>query len=103
MKKVSSDNVPHLRKKDSATQLIVDGQPFIMLGGQVHNSSSSSLAYMEPIWPQLASLGLNTVFAPVSWELVEPEEGKFSFELVDGSIKGARRHGLRLVFLWFGT
>jgi hypothetical protein len=103
LKKVSSDNVPHLRKKDSATQLIVDGQPFIMLGGQVHNSSSSSLAYMEPIWPQLASLGLNTVFAPVSWELVEPEEGKFSFELVDGSIKGARRHGLRLVFLWFGT
>lgn len=81
----------------------MDGQPFIMLAGQVHNSSSSSLTYMEPIWSRLVSLGLNTVIAPVYWELVEPEEGKFNFELVDGLIKGARQHSLRLVFLWFAT
>lgn len=84
-------------------QLIVDEKPFIVLGGEVHNSSSSSLAYMEPIWPRLVYLNLNTVLLPISWELIEPEEGKFDFTLVNGLIEGARRHNLKVIFLWFGT
>ncbi|MGH7866342.1 MAG: DUF5597 domain-containing protein, partial [Candidatus Dormibacteraceae bacterium] len=64
---------PHLRRSGSATQLIVDGQPWIMLAGELHNSSSSSLAYLQPIWSKLAALNLNTVIASLSWELVEPE------------------------------
>jgi len=96
-------DIPHLRRVDGRRQLIVDGKPFIILGGEVHNSSSSSLAYMEPIWPRLVSLNLNTVLLPISWELIEPEEGKFNFNLVDGLIEGARRHNLKIIFLWFGT
>ena len=45
-----------------------------MLGGELHNSSGSSLEYMQPIWPRLAKLNLNTVLATVSWELLEPED-----------------------------
>ncbi len=103
MNKIRDGNIPYLRKKGTATQLIVDGEPFVMLGGELHNSSSSSLTYMEPIWLRLASLGLNTVLAPVSWELVEPEEAKFDFTIVDGLVKEACKHELKLVFLWFGT
>ncbi|MEM2740086.1 MAG: DUF5597 domain-containing protein, partial [Candidatus Bathyarchaeia archaeon] len=95
--------IPHLRKCEGVKQLIVDGKPFIILGGEVHNSSSSSLAYMEPIWPRLVSLGLNTVLLPITWELIEPKEGCFDFRLVDGLIEEARRHGLKVIFLWFGT
>ena len=95
--------LPQLRKQGNATQLIVDGRPLVMLAGELHNSSSSSLEYMKPIWPRLASLNLNTVIASISWELVEPEEGKFDFSLVDGLIEGARRHDLKLVFIWFAT
>lgn len=95
--------VPHLRAQGAATQLIVDGAPFLVLGGELHNSSASSLAYMRPIWGRLAALGLNTVLATVSWELVEPEEGRFDFALVDGLVHEARRHGLRLILLWFGS
>lgn len=95
--------VPHLQKQGSATQLIVDGKPFVMLAGELHNSSASSLEYMKPIWGRLAALNLNTVLATVSWELLEPEEGKFDFTLVDGLIQQARQHQLRLVFLWFGS
>ena len=58
---------------------------------------------MRPVWPRLAAMHLNTVLAPVSWELIEPEEGKFDFTIVDGLIDGARRNNLRLVFLWFGS
>ena len=95
--------IPRLEKQGSATRLVVDGAPFLILGGELHNSSSSSLEYMKPIWPKLVRMNLNTVLAPISWELLEPEEGTFDFTLVDGLIKDARIHNLRLVFLWFGS
>ena len=96
-------SLPHLRPQGSSTQLIVDGKPFLMLAGEVHNSSSSSLAYMETVWPLLKSLHCNTALVPVSWELIEPEDGRFDFDLVDGLILAARHQGLRLGLLWFGT
>jgi len=94
---------PHFEKQGPATQLIVDGKPFLMLAGELHNSSASSLEYMKPMWDKLVAIGLNTVLATVSWELVEPEEGQFDFALVDGLVEQARRHNLRLVFLWFAS
>jgi len=95
--------LPHLQRQGSARQLIVDGRPFLILGGELRNSSSSSLEYMRPIWQRMVDLNFNTVLAPVSWELVEPEEGRYDFALVDGLIQEARRHNLRLIFLWFGS
>lgn len=81
----------------------VNGKPFLMLAGEAHNSNSSSLAAMEPVWAQAERLCLNTVLLPVSWELVEPEEGRFVFDLVDGLIFEARKRGLKLGLLWFGA
>jgi hypothetical protein len=95
--------IPYLRPQGYAQQLIVDGQPFLMLAGEIHNSSSSSLAYMEPLWDRLAAMGLNTVIAPLYWELVEPKEGQFDFHLLDGLVEGARVRDLRLVLLWFAS
>ena len=99
----TSSSLPHLQRSGSVTQLIVDGKPFLVLAGELHNSSTSSLEYMRPIWPKLVDGHVNTVLAPVYWELVEPEEGKVDFALVDGLIQEARAHRLRLVFLWFAS
>ena len=99
----TSAAIPHLQKQGTATQLIVDGKPFLMLAGELRNSTTSSLEFMKPVWPKLVAMHLNTVLAAVQWELMEPKEGKFDFTLVDGQIRAAESNNLRLIFLWFGS
>ncbi|MCL2347831.1 MAG: DUF5597 domain-containing protein, partial [Planctomycetaceae bacterium] len=93
----------HLEKQGDATRLIVHGKPYLMIAGELHNSSSSNLEYMKKVWPKLRQLNLNTVLLPISWEQFEPEEGKFDDTLVDGLIRQARENDMKLVFLWFGS
>jgi len=95
--------IPHLRKQGTATQLIVDDKPFLILGGEVSNTASSSLDYMNTVLPNLKKMNFNTVLIAVAWAWVEPEEGKFDFSLVDGLLKGAEENKLKVVFLWFGS
>ncbi len=95
--------LPRLERNGQTIQLKVDGKPFLMLAGELHNSSASSPAYMAPIWDRLAAMNLNTVIGTVSWELLEPEQGKFDFSLVDDEITQARKHKLRLVLIWFAS
>ncbi len=96
-------SIPHLEKTGKTTRLIVEDQPFIILGGELGNSTFTSVENMEPVWPKLKALNLNTILAPVYWELIEPEEGKFDFSLYDKLIKEAREQDLKLVLLWFGS
>jgi hypothetical protein len=98
-----SQQATHLEKRGSARQLIVDDKPFLMLAGELTNSASSSLEHMKPIWPKLAANSLNTVLTPISWELVEPTEGKFDFSLIDGLLAQAREQHLHIVFLWLAS
>jgi beta-galactosidase GanA len=96
-------NMPHLRKQGDATQLVVDGRPFLIRGGELGNSSASNLEYLSPRWAGFQTLRLNTILAPIYWDLLEREEGRFDFTLVDGLVADARKHDLRLVLLWFGS
>ena len=92
-----------LRKQGSATQLYVDGKPFVILGGELGNSSASSPADIARIFPKLQRMNLNTVLVPVYWDMVEPVEGDYDFSLIDATLEEARRCGLKVVFLWFGA
>ena len=95
--------IPHLERRGMATQLIVDGKPYLILGGELHNASTSSLDFLKPLLPRMVTMNLNTVLAAVTWDLMEPREGKFDFTLVDGLLKQARENKLRVVLLWFGS
>ncbi|GGF05327.1 beta-galactosidase [Flavobacterium limi] len=95
--------MPHLEKTGNKTQLIVNEKPYIIRGGELGNSSATSMESMELIWSKLTDMNLNTVLTPVYWELIEPQEGKFDFSLVDDLIIRARKENLKLVFLWFGS
>ncbi len=93
---------PRFVEKDGRWALLVDGQPYLMLGGQVHNSSSWP-SELPAVWKSLEELHANTVEAPVYWEQIEPRPGEFTWENVDLLVKGAREHNLHVVLLWFGT
>jgi len=92
-----------IKGKQGGYQLKVNGKPFLILGGELGNSATSDQEEMKYIWPKLHELHLNTVLAPVYWELLEPVEGKFDFSSVDAMINQARESNLHMIFLWFGT
>src|SRR3954469_4014874 len=94
---------PRLERQGDTQQLVVDGKPFLILGGELGNSSASSATYMAPHWPRLKAMHLNTVLAPVYWELIEPTEGKYDWSSLDAMLRDARANDLKLVLLWFGT
>jgi hypothetical protein len=96
-------SLPHLRRQGTATQLVVGGKPLLMRAGELGNSTASNAAYLEPSWSRLAELHLNTLLVPVYWDLVEPQEGRFDFSLLDSVIERARDHDIRLVLLWFAS
>lgn len=95
--------LPHIRIENETGQLIVSGKPFLILGGELGNSSAGTAAQADLIVPKLASMHVNTILMPVTWEQTEPKEGSFDFSILDHWIETARKHNMRLVLLWFGS
>jgi beta-galactosidase GanA len=98
-----AQSLPHLDHQHGASQIIVDGKPFLVRGGELENSSASSQDFLDTVWPKVVAMRFNTVLAPVYWRLIEPREGSFDFSTADGLIKGAREHNVKVVLLWFGS
>ena len=98
-------SLPYMADKGKGKQLFVDGKPFIMFSGELHNSTSTSESYMEEIgvWKQMKEGNFNTVIASCSWDVIEPEEGKYDFTSVDHVIRNARENGLKVVMIWFAS
>ncbi|SEO56798.1 Beta-galactosidase GanA [Mucilaginibacter gossypiicola] len=95
-------SLPRLIEKNGRHAFLVDGKPFLMLGGQAHNSSAWP-ALMPEVWKSADAMHLNTLEVPLYWEQIEPQAGKFDFSLVDMLLTQARQHNVHLVLLWFGT
>ena len=96
--------LPHLEKRGLATQLIVDGKPFLALSGELANTAPSDLDYMQHIFPILANrVHLNNVLTAVAWAWIEPQEGKYDFRLVDAALENANKNNLHITWLWFGS
>ena len=98
----SVGTIPKIIEKDGHHALIVDGQPFLMLGGQAHNSSGWP-GMLPQVWCAIKSMHANTLEVPIYWEQIEGQPGKFDFSLVDTILKQGREHKVHLVLLWFAS
>ena len=99
---VGSEMIPTIIEKDGRHALLVDGQPFLMLGGQAHNSSGWP-GMLPQVWCAIKSMHANTLEVPIYWEQIEGQPGKFDFSLVDTILKQGREHKVHLVLLWFAS
>src|SRR4030043_2312499 len=94
--------MPTIIEKDGRHALLMDGQPFLMLGGQAHNSSSWP-GMLPAVWTAIKAMHANTLETPIYWEQIEAQPGKYDFSLIDTLLTQAREHKGHLVILWFGT
>jgi len=95
-------SLPHLVHKNGRHALIVDGEPFLILGAQCNNSSAWP-AMLPKVWPAMEALHVNTLEIPIYWEQFEPQPGKYDYSVMDTIIVQARKRNMRLVLLWFAT
>jgi len=100
---LNAAELPHIKAENGTRQLIVNGQPFLILGGELGNSSAGTAAEADVIVPRLALMHVNTILMPVAWEQIEPKEGSFDFTILDHWLESARLHNMHLVLLWFGS
>jgi hypothetical protein len=95
--------IPTLTSDNGQARLLVDGQPFLILGLQWDCDSCFTTEAMSPLFSHAKRMGANTAALPVYWREVEPTPDAFDFAMVDERISQARQHGLRIVLLWFAT
>jgi hypothetical protein len=95
--------VPHLEKRGLATQLIVDGKPFLILGAEPPTSGPSNLVYLRYMLQVQADTHQNTSAIAVGWNWIEPQKGKYDFRIPDAMIEDASEIGQRIVLVWFGS
>ncbi len=94
--------MPQIVEKNGRHALLVDGEPFIMLGGQSHNSSTWP-GMLPQVWTAIEALNANTLEIPIYWEQIEPQPGEFDFSMIDTLLIQARERDKYLVILWFAT
>ncbi|MDZ7879940.1 MAG: DUF5597 domain-containing protein [Saprospiraceae bacterium] len=100
---LSNAQLPYLQKSANTTKMMVGGKPFIILGGELHNSTGTDKIALKNALKEAKSYNLNTVLAYAYWELMEPTEGKYDFELIDYLLTEAKQENLKVILVWFGA
>src|ERR1035437_1949042 len=98
---VKEHPIPHIVEKDGRYALFVDDAPYLMLGAQVHNSSSWP-AELPMVWSAMEYLYLNTAEMPVYWEQIGARQVVYDVTRCDTLLAEALKHQVPLVLLWFG-
>ncbi|MEU7749592.1 DUF5597 domain-containing protein [Nonomuraea sp. NPDC049158] len=94
---------PRLDRSQGPARLVVGGKPFLVRGVELHNSSPSAAGSLAAALRSATDTNANTVLVSVTWEEIEPVEGRFVLDSVRSVIEEARAAGLHVILLWFGA
>jgi len=88
--------------------LEVDGKPFPLFGAQIRfdvfrNCDKLSDAEVERYFKLASELNVNCVQVPITWFMVEPQEGVYDFSEMDLLLIFANKYDLKMELLWFST
>jgi beta-galactosidase GanA len=84
----------------------VDGKPFFPLGCEslyVAGYSVRKESETDEAFKAVKDANCNTSMIDIYWDQLNPKEGEYDFSSIDALIAGARKFGLKLILLWFGT
>lgn len=100
--------VSRLVKGDAKTYVEVDGKPFPYIGAEIRldallNCDRMKVEDVEKYISKASELGLNCVLIPIYWNLIEPEQDKYDFSVVDKILEYVNKYDLRMELLWFST
>lgn len=104
----SGNSAPHVEQLNGHGVLIVDGEPFSMLGTEIPwwnlraGHTREEIGVYDDLYPKAHELGMNMLKVPVKWSAVEPAKDQYDFGYVDHVLAQARKSHLRLVLDWFG-
>lgn len=97
------DKMPQLRELNGRKALFVNDKPFIPLGLQWNCEYCYSPAVMDPPFEGARKMGLNSASLLVYWNEIEPEEGRYYFDMLDHRIEMCRKYGLKMILVWFAS
>ena len=85
-----------------------NGEPYLMLPIQmrldwVYVDSGANIGFIEENFADVAELGFQSVCIPITWDTIEPEQGKFDFSRLELYYKYLNKYDLTVQWLWFGT
>ncbi len=103
---MSSYSLPQLESKGNTKQLIINNNPFLMLGVEATNKlleDTTDLEYLDENLDMYQRAGVNTVLIPIAWYSFEPHEDFYDYTMIDALIEGCRERNLKLIVLWFGA
>lgn len=93
--------VSRLVTDNGKTYVEVDGKPFPYLGAEIRldallNCDKMEIEEVEKYIAKASELGLNCVLIPIYWNLIEPEEGKYDFSVVDKILEYVNKYDLKM-------
>ena len=92
-----------IREYRNRRRIFIDGAPFLVLGIQFDFLNCTRVEDFDYLFEHAVTMGVNTVFFPVRWFVVEPEEGRYDWTVLDHALKRCKEKGLKMSVLWFGT
>lgn len=95
---------PHLQQRDGhATCFVIDGEPMLLLAGELLNSTGSYPGRLDEILAEMKAAHYNTALIAISWQMIEQKEDSFDFSYVDDMLSIARKNNMKVGLLWFGS